>query len=355
MTTFCINRDENSTNYNFSIAPDGALSESITIRWEIVPIGALPITLPTPLSGEVTLTTTDTSKAVIPAISTSGTHGFPRDFEVRLYKVVEHAEDELLLTQAERLGGDASLVGDTRSYCGAQDKNIIGLGTTNNVTAAAGAANDTYIITRFQYGDARILDGLGDNNLIKFDYGVTITGYQQNGSLAIHPVTGAVLFERVGDIVLTLSTGAEITIINPKGNFGFQLGDSKAVLDYDAFRQTVGVSATEFNTKITFAEAEQYEVTTFVDAPVLSNPRTEEDVSLNVIGGGNEDILSVASDYNLTMNGAVNSDTYIISRFQYGDVTVQDTGRGETNLIKFDYGVEITDYNENALRFFPLL
>ena len=67
-------------------------------------------------------------------------------------------------------------------------------------------------------------------------------------------------------------------------------------------------------------------------------------------GAENDDIVSAASDSNLTLNATVNGDTYIITRFQYGDVTIVDSGGIETNLIKFDYDVTITDYSENAVR-----
>ena len=333
MTTFCINRDENSTNYNFSIVPDGALSESMTIRWEIVPIGALPITLSAPLSGEVIFATTDTTKTIIPTIPTSNTHAFPRDFEIRLYKVVEHAEDELLLTQAERLGGDANLVGDREvSRDGNGSVSIIGLGETRDVTADGGALNDHYIITRFQYGDVSIEDTVGDANIIKFDYGVSIIGYEEEAlvlpSLTIYSNTK-----------LTLSTGAVVTINAPNGNFLYQLGDD-APLDYNGFKVAIGASGNGNASAL----AEEYTIDSFTTAPVLSNPRTENNFSHYVIGGGNEDILSAASDYNLNMSGGSGNDILVITRFQYGDVSIDDSDA----LVKFDYAVTITDYEESS-------
>ena len=361
MTTFNIIRTEDSTSYGFSIVPDGVLGADITVRWEIVPIGDLPIAVPDSAlaSGMVSFSMGDDSTTVkeVPSASTptpTNTHGFPRDFEIRLY---DNSNDDLLLTEAVRLGGNSALLGDGGSdanFGGAQDKNIIGLGTTTNIDANAGVNGDTYIVTRFQYGDVTIGDsGRSETNLVKFDYDVEITDYSEVATRR------SIDFVRYTSITLTLSTDAEVTIESPEGLFTYQLGDG-AIMNLAEFRQEIGIidqpHATnpdrgptttivpdDFGHKIT-------SFTPFDPLVDLSSPREETLATSNLGGTENEDIVSAASDYILTLNAAVNADTYIITRFQYGDVTIGDSGRSETNLVKFDYDVEITDYSEVATR-----
>ena len=61
-------------------------------------------------------------------------------------------------------------------------------------------------------------------------------------------------------------------------------------------------------------------------------------------GSGN--ILSAASAQALGINGLGGNDQYIVTRHQYGDVDVTD-GQG-SNIVKFDFGVSITQVKEFA-------
>ena len=361
MTTFSITRTEDSTSYGFSIVPDGVLGADITIRWEIVPIGELPITAPDDAlaSGMVSFSMGDDSTTAkeVPSASTptpTNTHGFPRDFEIRLY---DNSNDDLLLTEAVRLGGNSALLGDggfDANFVGAQDKNIVGLGTTSNIVANAAVNADTYIITRFQYGDVTVSDtGNNEINLVKFDYDVEIIDYSEDA------FRRSIDFVRYQEITLTLSTGAEVTIESPEGLFTYQLGDG-AIMNLAEFRQEIGIidqphaiNPDRGPTTTIVPDDLSYTITSFTpfDPLVdLSSPRAEASATSTLGGAENEDIISAASDYILTLNAAVNADTYIITRFQYGDVTVSDTGNNEINLVKLDYDVEITDYSEDAFR-----
>ena len=368
-TTFSITRTEDSASYGFSIVPDSALGADITVRWEIVPIGELPVALTAPLTGTQAFTSGATAGiAISPTITPTNTHGFPRDFEIRLYKVVGVADDadnrpqndeadELLLTEAVRLGGNSALLGDGGSdtnISGAQDKNIVGLGATDNLVANGAVNGDTYIVTRFQYGNVTIEDtGALVTNLIKFDYGVEITDYSED-ALRLTKT-----FVRYTSITLTLSTGAEVKVQSPQGLFTYQLGDG-AIMNLAEFRQEIGIidqphaiNPDTGPTTTIVPDDFGYEVTSFTgfnSLTDLSSPREEVNATNNLSGLANEDAISAASDSILTLNGATNGDTYIITRFQYGNVTIEDTGALVTNLIKFDYDVEITNYSEDALR-----
>ena len=333
MTTFRIERDKDSTSYGFSIVPDGALPADITVRWEIVPIGELPVALTTPLTGTQAFTSGATAGiAVSPTITPTNAHSFPHNFEIRLY---DNSNNDLLLEEAVRLGGDETLTGNEIELVGGDDNNAFSFGFSDTIGSATGVqGDDTFIIARFQYGDATIDDTTGAVSLIKFDYGITITGYLESGS-----VFG------IASMALTLSTGAVITIASPTSTgYRFQFGDGETKLDYDAFKVAIG--ATQTNVQVDFAEADQYVIDSFTSAPDISVPRTETG-AIAFIGGDNEDIFSAGNDSDLTMTGAPGNDVLIITRFQYGNVTVNDT-TGTLNLVKFDYGITITGYLESG-------
>ena len=110
---------------------------------------------------------------------------------------------------------------------GGANDDILIAGTDNDLTINGQESSDILIITRFQYGDVTISDGQG-LNLIKFDAGVEITGFQE-----VSTASGNV----IRSITVTLSTGAEITIVNPTSNLlDFQLGNGDVIGDYAAFK-----------------------------------------------------------------------------------------------------------------------
>ena len=329
-------------NYEFQINLDTAFAEATTIRWEIHPTaGAFPLALATPLTGTLDFSTSETSKMVRPLLTRN--HPFPRDFEIQLYNDVD---DTLAFTSSEqRIAGDASLPDNSRSISGGGDQNVIGLGLSDTINpASGGSGDDTFIITRFQYGTLEIDDvftSLSGQNLIKFDYGVTITAYRE---------VSFTLFDVVIDsVTLTLSTGAVVTIAVPAGSFGYQLGSGE-VLTYADFKTAIGATGMD-------SLRADYAITSFTDAPELSDPRLEARVARSLSGAGNEDIITAASDYNLTVSGGSGDDVFVVTRFQYGMLEIDDvfTSLNGQNLIKFDYEVTITDYAEVSFTLFDVV
>ena len=339
MTISSITRPDGA-NYEFQINLDTAFAEATTIRWEIHPTaGAFPLALTTPLTGTLDFSTSETSKIVSPALTRN--HPFPRDFEIQLY-----VDDTLAFTSSEqRIAGDASLPDNSRSISGGGDQNVIGLGLSDTINpASGGSGDDTFIITRFQYGTLEIDDvftSLSGQNLIKFDYGVTITAYRE---------VSFTLFDVVIDsVTLTLSTGAVVTIAVPAGSFGYQLGSGE-VLTYADFKTAIGATGMD-------SLRADYAITSFTDAPELSDPRLEARVARSLSGAGNEDIITAASDYNLTVSGGSGDDVFVVTRFQYGMLEIDDvfTSLSGQNLIKFDYEVTITDYAEVSFTLFDVI
>ena len=360
-TTFSITRSSQDS-YGFTISLSPAFGSETKVRWEIVPSGELPIAIPGLLSQTVTFSATETSKVINPALTPTNLHAFSRDFEIRLYKVVgqddsasDETDDELLFTQPdEQLVTRATVVGEDLTLSGGEDKNVIGLGFTDIVRTASGGPNDdTFIVTRFQYSDVKIDDGSIDNdnpasllNVIKFDYGVTITDYSEVSN--VNPFTRVRSYESV---TLTLDTGAEITISFPDGLYSYQLGDGQ-LLNYLQFKAAIGVTPTaasqglEINDRNYADEfGQNHEIITETTSPVLSGTPTELDTQITMSGGSSEDIFTIARDVDVSVGGGGANDVLIISRFQYGDVTVDD-GSGSENLVKFDYGITIKGYNE---------
>ena len=112
---------------------------------------------------------------------------------------------------------------------------MVGDAAENILTAAGdadakligGRGDDVYVISRFQKGDVRILD-FTDDNLVKFDYGVEIIGFEETTMRA-----GAILSE----LTLTLEDAdaaagdkPEVVIRYPAKFFRYQMGD-EAVQD----------------------------------------------------------------------------------------------------------------------------
>ena len=347
-TTYTITR-LNAASYDFTIGLDAAFAETTTIRWEIVPVaGKFPSATWT---GTVDFSTSEDSKSVSPPITRN--HIFPRDFEIRLYRVVgqddsasDETDDEFLFTsEAQSIAGDSTLAGAERlDRGGGNDKNIIGLGASETLIADGRREDDAYIITRYQYGNVEISDDFGDANLIKFDYGVTITAVSESASFGFDNDIN------YRSITLTLSTGADVLIDAPAGRFRYQLGEDKAILNYLEFKMAIGVVHNTDNPAIPPVASlpNEHSITTLTSVPELPTNRVEVDVSLIDVGGGNrEDIISAATDYILNLDALRSNDIYVITRFQHGNVEISDDF-GDENLIKFDSGVTITAVSESA-------
>ena len=348
-TTYTITRP-NAASYDFDIELDTAFATATTIRWEIVPVaGMLPSAT---LIDTVEFTTTQTEQRVSPPATRS--HKFPRDFEIRLYN---DADDTLLFTLEEQsIAGDLGAASGDWILNGGVDKNVIGLGFTDIVSSTTGGTgNDTFVITRFQYGNVTIddlsvdeSDPDGSLNVIKFDYGVSITGYSESS---------AVLFGQRGynSVELTLETGAVLTIQSPNGLYRYQIGDG-AMLNYLEFKAAIGVTPTTASANAGLlpensAYADElnsaYTIDSLTSSPILSREPAELDTSLEMSGGISEDIFTLARDTKLSVTGGTGNDVFVVSRFQSGNATIDDLN-GNDNLIKFDYNVSIKGYEESS-------
>ncbi len=331
--------------YSFTLTPKAALGSDTVIRWEIVPKGELPISSSdfSALSGVVnfasgavdaqTVTITPSDDSVLEVL---------KHFEIRVYEVVGDRDDTTTETDDILIGSqDVTLSDDETDDYGSSrlsstgEANILTAANTQDLTTSGGGGDDIYIITRFQHGDVSISDTFG-TNLVKFDAGVTITDYSE---------TSVSFFGNVSilSVSLTLSTGAEVMIDAPL-SFSFQLGDGET-LSYADFKTAIGASGTN----ATSALAADYAVTTQTSVPDISG-NTEDAPTQRLVSTGEADVLGAGGDFSFTASGGGGDDTYIITRFQHGDVSISDTFG--TNLVKFDAGVTITDYSETSVSFF---
>ena len=155
------------TVYTFMVMPKAALSGPMTVRWEIVLKGELPMTASDfdALTGEVSFAAGDTAGK--PASFTPKADGVlerPENFELRVYQVVEGGDDEPLGTQQIVLSSSETGSSETESYGQSEDSgnaapNIFTYGASASTPSADGRDNgDFYIISRYQYGNVTITD-----------------------------------------------------------------------------------------------------------------------------------------------------------------------------------------------------
>ena len=431
-TTYTIIRT-NDASYDFTINLDAPFGVATTIRWEIVPTeGEFPSAS---FSGTIDFDTSQTEQRVPTGIIRN--HIFPRDFEIRLYDDADNTNTPLHTSGAQNIAGDETLVGGNLVFTGGSNNNVLGLGFTDDISATGGVGDDVIVITRFHYGDVEIDDGVA---LIKFDYGVVITDYEESSRVFRGD-------KRTNFVILTLDTGAKVTITSPtRPGYSYQLGDS-AMLDYDGFKAVIDARDTNDNSQLGPDADYTYAIENLTPAPFVDDAPFSFDLSsyifgvesgsttistltaidstslmpvrysiasegtsggdsalfsidettgalslvnaldyattaqkrytltvnahadgdtvstdvvvyllevdgdlsaaigrLTFTGGSNDDIFSAASDNYLSITGGVGDDVIVITRFQYGSVEIDD---GAT-LVKFDYGVTITDYEESS-------
>ena len=117
----------------------------------------------------------------------------------------------------------------TLSFVASGVADIVTLGSNSQSAPNAGGGNDYYVVTRHQYGDVTINDSRvsrdGGHNIIKFDFGVSISHFK------ITETVDSIFGTTVGDLAITLSTGATITVESPNIFYRYQFGDEDAI-DY---------------------------------------------------------------------------------------------------------------------------
>ncbi len=323
--------------YEFTITPTAALAADTMIRWQIVPKGALPVTssdFPS-LTGMLSFTSGATTAQTVTFTPTDDARReISKDFELRIYDTADDTTPLDTQVVTLRDNDDATGAYGNEFLTGNGDANIIGFGTAHGVTANGSAGDDFYVISRFQYGNVEITDTVG-TNLVKFDAGVTITDYDEESADGFVKV--------ISRVDLTLSTGAVVTIINPVGKFVFQLGSDPIITTYDEFKGEIRAEGS--NETSTLRNNEAFQVLTATTDPDISGNSLSAQFSPS-FGSANVDVFSSASTFGFSQNGSAGDDFYVISRFQYGNVEITDTVG--TNLIKFDVGVTITDYDEES-------
>ena len=324
------------SGFSFDVSPDSALLVARTIRWEIIFRGDMPA-FPSDfisLSGDLDFVSGATaSQTITLAIADDNSYEIDREFAIRVWDTHNTVGD---ISDDTQIGEDAVVIlqdDDTNSFTNSVNA-FTGLGD-NTFTAASSvflnfvsaSGDDSFIITRFQYGDVRINDTAG-SSYIKFDRGVAIE--------AINEEVVSFGGRDVSSVDLVLSTGSTITIDSPtKPEFQYQLGDGD-LLNYGDFVSTLG----------TVSASSPYVVTGSSTVAIPDDGFRNEISLYRTVG---DDIVGLGSDFDLSVTGGLGDDSFIITRFQTGDVSISDTAG--SSYIKFDRGVTIVSVYEEVVSF----
>ncbi|MCE2518111.1 MAG: hypothetical protein J4F41_09895, partial [Alphaproteobacteria bacterium] len=123
-------------------------------------------------------------------------------------------------------------------------------------------------------------------------------------------------------------------------DFSYQIGEGDE-LTYTAF--TTALTAAGFKSGSTTELVSPFEVA-YESGDVRSDYSTSE-IALSASGGDDQLVLGSSYVYR-SAEGAAGDDTFIVTRYQVGDVTISDSN-GE-DIIKLDVGVVVTDVEEVA-------
>ena len=310
-------------SYSFTLTPKGQLSAAMDIRWVIVPKGKIPITNNdfSALEGTerfasgatagktITITPTDDSKSEV-----SG------EFEIQVYQVVSGGDiligsQDVVLTDDEAFTGVSTNI----SLSGNSNVNNFFFGASSPLGAEGVSGNDVYVISRYQTDDVDLRDLFG-TNIIKFDYGVEISSARKVGFFGAG----------TGELLLGTDSSSPTATVTWAGpvNWQYQLGDSD-VLSWAEFLTALSLSG---------------------NGGALTNAYTVDSLASDTVTGGNvafvfsgssaDEVFSFGGDGALDAEGVAGDDVYVISRYQTDDVDLRDLFG--TNIIKFDYGVEIS-------------
>ena len=322
------------SSLSFDVTPTDLTSDT-TLRWEIVFRGQLPAFSKafSAVSGTLNFSTVVTAlqTITIPPID-DGIYHHPRNFVIRVWNTKGTSGD---ISDDTQIGSDAVVIlqddetAPTRSvvtYKYDSNDNVFLASGTDDLSLNGYGGNDSFIITRLQYGDVTIRDVMGES-YVKFDRGVEITGIIE--TLATGSSTN------VNVIVVTLSTGAEVTIYLPSQvSFQYQIGDSE-LMDYTAFKAELS----------TVSVATPYSVTGFVERPVDNVSGTHlSSVTHHTVGA---DVIGIGGHFNFDVNGGRGDDIFVLTRFQTGNVTIDDVSGH--SLLKFERGVSVKNVVEESI------
>ena len=310
--------------YRFTLKPLSPITEEIQIRWEISFTGVWPAA---PSDFETRMDTidffpNDGEREVVIRPNNDDVPEIPKTFDIRIYREVANAPDTLLKEQTVTLYDDDPRPGPSPTIRGDGEANILLGATTETLRHDGGEGDDAYIITRFQYGVMHIADsGASDSDTIRFDLDVAISEFSETPE---------------GAAVVALRDGGEVRITNPD-TYKYRFG-GEAEMNYAAFKAAL----TDLTEALT--------ITSVAALPVAQTPTDSAAVRHNAVGDTADNILSGEGDggETLHMAGGRGGDTYIIGRFQRGDVKITDvTG---SNMVQFDYGVTIVGFEEITMR-----
>ena len=374
------------TDFGITVTPTGTLAAETTVRWEII------------LNGDLPAFAADFEKltdVLTFAAGNDGDDGQPlalpvfdddrfevvRNFTLRVWQVNSDGTETQIDGDVKfTLKDDENdLAGQTARFAlgafvreGTENKNAITAAGTISSSDNGVRGDDAFVITRFQYGDLTLFDGSG-TTVFKFDYNVSIAHVNEDADnlFTDYGLSRQEIIDEGFDpdhpylynsVKITLSTGAVITINTP-GNpdYLFQLGEG-ALMDYVAFRTAIMVENPNDATKMALPTndpaatdlednlrpvTKAFVVDTFTTPFDISGNNPAISLPLDVYSGTiHDDLLGLGIDFETSVNGERGNDTYIITRFQRGDVTLFD-GSG-TSVFKFDFGVLISHVNEDA-------
>ena len=316
----------NSLVFTFTL--DTAVSTTTSYNWKVVPQGTFPALSSdfTSLTGTVSFAAGESEKTITITTTENTAGAVDRSFMLE----IRDSSDNLVVTsEIITLEEDDDRVIE---FLGSVESDVLGAATSFDISRMDGfGGDDYYIITQYQQGDVSISDDVG-TNVIKFDYGVEITDFSETSRFG---------GRQVASFTVTLKSGAEISVASPKGTFSYQIGDGE-VLDYDAFKAAIDAFGT--NSESTLAEP--FTVETSTPSPDLTSD-TESVPLIEILGGDDGDVLGAATSLEISrMSGFGGNDYYIITQYQQGDVSISDDAGA--NVIKFDYGVEITGFSETS-------
>ena len=321
--------------YRFTITPQAALREETELSWKIVLRGYLPTAGEyfSAMSGTVSFAArASTGRDVTISLNDNARASFNKNFTIEIIEdFAVLASQEVTLTDDDtRTTPPARTISDNNN----DTASIYTIGSTEGGTYSKSTSsttdNDEYIITRYQRTDVTIND-TSTGNVIKFDYGVTIIGFTEGMS---------------NTATLTLDTGAMVTINEGSLNSRYEyfVGEDRHA-DYTAFKTAIGADSITAEMPFTVETAASAALT----RATYDIPTTTGDV----VGTHDDDVVAVGRDANLVVDAGPGDDIYVVTRFQFGDILIADNfGK---NLIKLDYGVTITDYDEASHFFFGVI
>ena len=202
---------------------------------------------------------------------------------------------------------------------GDTEENIFVFGNSLATIANGGAGEDYYL---YLSGQVTISDYSSDNRLY---FGANITIAAANISRS--------------QLHITFEESEDTLQLRNFSSYRFFIGG-----DEDRDNNENGLSHTEFLTSVNSGSG--ITVTTPAELPPsIITPASERTVEIRANGTIDADTFSLGYDLRAEFNGGAGRDTFAITPYQTDDVQIRDFSVG--NLIRFETGVEISDFSIN--------